>query len=51
MTELLKGECCEDIPTKITDFYNSKELDYLEPLGIISGEEDKSVTFMSLEQL
>jgi alanyl-tRNA synthetase len=47
MIELLKGECCEDISTKIIDFYNSKGLDYQEPLGLILGEEDKSVTFMS----
>ncbi|MDD3474805.1 MAG: hypothetical protein PHP08_02805 [Candidatus Dojkabacteria bacterium] len=47
MVELLKGECCEDISTKIIDFYNSKGLDYQEPLGLIPGEEDKSVTFTS----
>ena len=47
MIEHLKDECCEDISTKITDFYNSKGLDYHEPLGLIPGEDDKSVTFTS----
>ncbi|MDD4381774.1 MAG: alanine--tRNA ligase-related protein [Candidatus Dojkabacteria bacterium] len=47
MTEHLKGECYEDISTKITDFYNSKGLDYREPLSLIPGENDKSVTFTS----
>lgn len=47
MTEHLKNECCEDISTRIVDFYDSKGLDYHEPLGLIPGEDDKSVTFTS----
>ena len=47
MIEHLKGECCGDISTKIIDFYNSKGLNYHEPLDLIPGEEDKSVTFTS----
>ena len=47
MIEHLKGECCGDISTKIIDFYNSKGLEYREPLGLIPGEDDKSVTFTS----
>lgn len=47
MIEHLKDKCCEDISAKITDFYNSKGLDNHEPLGLIPGEDDKSVTFTS----
>lgn len=47
MIEHLKVESYEDISTKITDFYNSKGLDYQEPLGLVPGEDDKSVTFTS----
>lgn len=47
MIENLKGESCGDISAKITDFYNSKGLNYHEPLGLIPGEDDKSVTFTS----
>lgn len=47
MTEHLKEGCYEDISTKVTDFYNSKGLEYREPLGLIPREDDKSVTFTS----
>ena len=47
MTEHLKEGCYEDISTKVRDFYNSKGLEYREPLGLIPREDDKSVTFTS----
>ncbi len=47
MIENLETECCEEFSTKVANFYKSKGLDYQEPLGLIPGEEDETVTFTS----
>ncbi|KUK77664.1 MAG: hypothetical protein XD93_0177 [candidate division WS6 bacterium 34_10] len=45
--ENLEIECFEEFSTKVANFYKLKGLKYQEPLGLIPGEEDNTVTFTS----